>query len=103
MWGEEHKNSLLERIRQMSDIELIRMVGEEANQYRQDALQYAEAELQARGIELEDAASGQEGEFINGRKLDESLLICPVCHGKMRAGYLYAQKEVIILFSDNSE
>lgn len=105
MWREEQQDSLRERIRQMSDEDLIKMVCEDASQYRQDALQCAEAELAARGIELvdEDAPVQEEGEFFHGKKLDESLLACPVCHSKMRTGYLYGQKEVIIMFTDNSE
>ena len=92
-----------ERIRQMSDDELIRMVCDEADQYREDVLQYAEAELAARGIELEDEPNQQADELIAGRKLDESLLTCPGCRSRMRAGALFAQKEVTILFNDNNE
>ena len=105
MWREEQQDSLRERIRQMSDEELIKMVCEDASQYRQNALQAAEAELAARGIELvdEDATAQAEGEFFHGRKLDEALLTCRVCHGEMRKGYLYGQKEVIVMFTDNSE
>ena len=105
MWRNEEQNSMRERIRQMSDEELIRMVCDDADQYREDALQYAEAELAARGIELEeeDEPNQQAGDFIGGRKLDESLLTCAVCRGRMRAGSLFAQKEVTVLFDDNSE
>lgn len=104
MWKNEEQDSMQERIRHMSDEELIRMVGDDADQYREDVLQYAEAELAARGIELEEEEPNQQaGAVISGRKLDESLLICPVCRSRMRAGALFAQKEITILFNDNNE
>ena len=105
MWRNEEQNSMRERIRQMSDDELIRMVCDDADQYREDVLQYAEAELAVRGIELEedDEPNQQPGAVIGGRKLDESLLTCAVCRSRMRAGALFAQKEVTILFNDNNE
>jgi len=104
MWRNEEQNAMQERIRQMSDDELIRMVGDEADQYRDDVLQYAEAELAARGIELEeDEPDQQVGAVISDRKLEESLLTCAVCSSRMRAGALFAQKEVTILFNDNNE
>jgi hypothetical protein len=105
MWRNEEQNSMHERIRQMSDEELIRMVGDEADQYRDDVLQYAEAELVARGVELEeeDEPNQQASAIIGSRKLDESLLTCAVCHSRMRAGALFAQKEITILFNDNNE
>ena len=105
MWRNEEQNSMRERIRQMSDDELIRMVCDEADQYREDVLQYVEAELAARGIELEeeDEPNQQTGAVISGRKLDESLLTCAVCRSRMRTGALFAQKEVTIMFNDNNE
>ncbi len=104
MWNEEQPNPLRERIRQMADEELIRMVCEEADEYRDDVLQYAEAELAVRGIELVDEDEpGQQGKFIGGSKPDESLPNCAVCNSKMRTASLFAQKEVTILFNDNNE
>ena len=105
MWKNEEQNARRERIRQMSDDELIRMVCDEADQYREDVLQYVEAELAARGIELEeeDEPNQQTGAVISGRKLDESLLTCAVCRSRMRTGALFAQKEVTIMFNDNNE
>ena len=105
MWKNEEQDSMQERVRHMSDEELIRMVGDDADQYREDALQYAEAELAARGIELEeeDEPNQQAGAVISGRKLDESLLTCAICRSGMRAGALFAQKEITILFNDHNE
>ena len=110
MSSDPELTELRERLSKMSDDELIRMVCEEYNDYREEALRIAEAELAQRGIYLEDAdvpSAGVGSTPMAGdsavRVSNRTTLYCSTCSGELRSGYLFAQKEIVILFSDNNE
>ena len=104
---------LRERLLKMSDEELIRMVCEDYDDYREEALRAAEEELERRGIVIDDgsasmnAASNGGGAAVeNGvadRGANRATLYCAACGGELRSGYLFAQKEITVLFADNNE
>jgi hypothetical protein len=99
MWTDENQTEFKEHIAKLSDDELVKLVCEDYADYRAEALQYAEAELAARGIQLEDETA--EGENKNAVARIASK--CQVCQGAMRSGVLFAGKELTILFSDTNE
>jgi hypothetical protein len=114
MWADPNLNELKERISKMSDEELLQMVGEDFEDYRQEALQFAEAELAARGIQLED----REKEVPRGFPRNEAPFVppgrnrnpntpfdmqCNLCGGLMRSGFLHAKFEITISFTDKNE
>jgi hypothetical protein len=99
---------LKERISKLSDEELIEMVTVAADEYRQEALDYAKAELKYRRVDWsqpnpEEAEPADE----SGRAAEEPLVnrtaaTC-VCGGALRSGTLVAEKELTIIFLDNRE
>ena len=99
---------LKQRLAALSDEELVRMVTEEAADYRKDALDFAKAELRSRGVDFslpepdENETKGDANESVDplrsGRRGG-----CPSCGGPLRAGTLVGEKEVTIIFSDNKE
>jgi hypothetical protein len=105
MWTDENQEEFKEHISKLSDDELVKIVCEDYADYREEALQYAEAELAARGIQIEDEtveSTGEqaaEGETIITGKTP----VCQICNGEMRSGVLFAGKEVTVFFSDTSE
>lgn len=122
MSSDPQLRELRERLAKMSDDELIRMVCEEYADYREEALEIAEEELAARGIYLEDgdaapvagvAAASDNGlggmgggsnvSMATGRAANRAALSCSACGGALRSGYLFAQKEITVLFADNNE
>jgi hypothetical protein len=100
---------LKERLSKMSDDELIEMVTVGASDYRQEALDYANAELKHRGVDLSNLKT-KEAEQAEEPAVEhaESIRVppgsaCFVCGGKFRAGTLVAEKELTIIFSDTHE
>lgn len=100
---------LKDRITALTDDELIEMVTVGANDYREDALDYARAELRKRGVDYstvqekdtEPPASFEPFPTMSGRNPDES--VCAICGGQLRAGSLVAEKELTVIFNDNRE
>jgi hypothetical protein len=100
---------LKERIAGHSDEELIEMVTLGSRDYREEALNYARAELQNRGVNWSEAAGKEPPpetkqapepvETTDG--LPSSG--CSMCGGSLRVGTLVAEKELTIVFSDNHE
>ena len=113
MSSDPELNELRERLSKMSDDELIRMVCEDYREYREEALRFAEEELAQRGIYLDDDnAAGKEPLGVvplsteNGgavKAANRATLYCGVCGGELRSGYLFAQKEIVVMFADNNE
>ena len=110
MSSDPELTELRERLSKMSDDELIRMVCEEYNDYREEALRIAEVELAQRGIYLEDADAPTAGVMSTPsesgsavRVSNRTTLDCRTGSGELRSGYLFAQKEIVVLFSDNNE
>lgn len=101
---DEQLSELKDRISQMSNEELLRIVEVDYDDYRIEALQFAEEELGKRTIPFErparDAGGAEDAESIASA---ESNAPCGNCGGVMRSGLLFADKELSILFADNNE
>lgn len=69
---------LQEKISQMSDEELLRMVGVDARQYRQEALDLAKSEMARRGLAFDQQANDQQANSIQ----------CIKCAGLMEEGFI---------------
>jgi hypothetical protein len=102
---------LRQRISSLTDDELIAMVTHNAADYRDDALQYARAELRSRGVDFSStAAEGTPEEESDPVDSVDPLALkggrrgaCPSCNGPLRVGTLTAEKELTIVFADNHE
>ena len=104
MFLDEQLSELKDRISQMSNEELLRIVEEEYDDYRVEALQFVEAELGKRGIPFQSPVlAADDNEDNDSRVTIENLAPCASCGGRMRSGLLFADRELSILFSDNNE
>jgi len=100
---------LKDRIASHSDEELIEMVTVGSSDYREEALNYARAELQNRGVNWSEAAD--KGPPLEPKQVPEPVEStdglpssgCSMCGGSLRMGTLVAEKELTIIFSDNHE
>ena len=101
---------LKQRIAEHSDEELIEMVTVGSSDYREEALNYARAELQNRGVKWSEVADS-ETEALETKQVPEPMEStdglprsgCSMCGGSLRVGTLVAEKELTIVFSDNHE
>ena len=103
MFMDDELNELKDRISQMSDLELLRIVEVEYDDYRKEALEFAEAELGKRSIPFGKPELAEEAEDADSIAPAESTVPCAKCGGVMRPGLLFADKELTILFSDSNE
>jgi hypothetical protein len=100
---------LRERIADLTDQELVEMVTVGAGDYRQEALDYARAELRSRGVDFsetqhkEEEAEADFDPFPLTRQAGLPESKCGICGGELRAGTLVADKELTIVFGDNRE
>lgn len=104
MIPDEELNALKERLSQMSDRELLKIVEEEYGDYRREAIEFAEQELTKRNVPFESPDLDEEaddGDYDSG--MNGSTVSCSNCGGKIRAGVLFADKELTVLFHDNNE
>jgi hypothetical protein len=62
-------------------------------EYRPEAVEYARAELTARGAMPAPSAPAA----------DQAAAVCLRCGGSMRPGTLVGEREVVMVFSDNHE
>ncbi len=101
----EEAMELQKKITQLSDEQLLEMVTVESGDYRQEALDYAKAELTSRGIDFAPASDEkrESSEESVVPPLDARGLVCLGCGGQMRPGALVAEKELTIVFTDNHE
>src|SRR5262245_62742989 len=93
----------------LSDDQLIEMVTVAAGDYRPEALDFAKAELESRGVEWsnvqpreaqpEDSTESETEQPAAG--LPGSA--CVVCGAQLRSGRIVAEKESTIIFDDNQE
>jgi hypothetical protein len=95
------------RISQMSDDELLQIIQVDYADYRQEALDFAKAELEKRNISYEESDLDEED---TAESEDSSSVVsaagnipCDVCGGEMRSGTIFADKELSILFPDKNE
>lgn len=111
---DNESDELRERISQMSDGELLRIVGPDRNDYVEEAIEFAVRELRIRNIPFEqqprsttpaitsaDETVSTDDESMGGEV--EVVQPCDVCRGPMRAGTLFADGEVTMLFQDTEE
>jgi hypothetical protein len=105
---------LKDRLVKLSDEELIEIVKAPPGEYRQDALDIANAELKWRRVEIPDSDEGIEdapaGPYdpsalgvIQAAREAGSRNGCLFCGGPLRPGTLVAEKELTVVFSDNQE
>jgi len=104
---DDQLNELKERISQMSDSELLRIVEVDYADYRKEAIEFALAELSKRFVPFEapdldqiDTDDGDSAEELASATTPEP---CAACEGPMRNGLLFSDKELTILFPDNNE
>ncbi len=117
---------LRERMSSLSSEDLLRIVNVEYRDYRPEALEYAKAELDSRGLAYgrpkssslkldggshdvdypdDDGQLDQEdGESDQGDFAEFKPSFCIVCGAQTRSGYLFAGKgEMTVVLSDNNE
>jgi hypothetical protein len=102
MFPVDELNELKDRISQMSDRELLRIVEVEYADYRKEAIEFAEVELGKRTIPFEKPELDAD-EDADSIAPAASKAPCGNCGGVMRSGLLFAEKELTILFSDSNE
>jgi hypothetical protein len=87
--------ALKKRISKLPSEELLRIVNDESEGYRAEAISFAKEELEARG-----PISFEENDGECGGAVKQSSR-CPRCGGSMRSGLLSTEKELMILFTDD--
>jgi hypothetical protein len=104
MFPVDELNELQDRISQMSDRELLRIVEVEYADYRKEAIEFVEVELGKRSIPFEKPPPvSDEAEEADSMAPAKSDVACGNCGGVMRSGLLFAEKELTILFADSNE
>ena len=104
MFPDEQLSELKDRLSQMSNEELLQIVEVEYDDYTEDALRFAETELGKRSVSFERPAPGSDEAEDNDSIVSErDIDPCVTCGGVMRAGLLFADRELSILFADNNE
>ncbi len=110
---------LRERFSQMEDEALLRIVGEEASDYRPEAVEVAREEIRRRGLEtaaqaktsaasapersLSDVPFESEDEADEADVPEPEVLLCPACGSALRNAVLLADNQIIAVFEDNRE
>src|ERR1044072_3192712 len=105
---EDESAELKERMSQMTDSELLRIVGPDRNDYVEEAIEFAASELKIRNIpfEKQPRSAAQEPVNTDDELVEDSataIAPCDVCRGAMRPGLLFADKEVTMLFQDSEQ
>lgn len=106
MWMDETLRELKQRISDMSSDELLNIVEVDFDDYRQEAIDFAKAELMARGIHFKGASSqmsvssSETGDTSEAAASEPS---CVKCGSKTRLGVLLGESEITIMFSDRDE
>jgi len=113
---------LRERFSQMEDEDLLRIVGEEAADYRPEAIEVARQEIQRRGLtatrplKTEPRSTKSTSAAAQALPADEEeeeegepdapkqdWVTCAVCGGGLRSAVLLADHPIIAVFEDNRE
>jgi hypothetical protein len=105
---------LRQRVADLSDEELQRMVTVEARDYRKEAIDFALRELEARGVALtaENATTAGGGDEVESPDdpddADEADArtqgpACAACGGPVRAAVLVGEREIIAVFRNGEE
>ena len=104
MFLDEELSQLKDRISQMSDQQLVRIVEVESGDYRKEAVEFAEAELQKRNVPFEKPKPAvSQTEEAEPTPQPGRRMRCPNCSSWMRAAILFADKELTMVFTDNNE
>ncbi|MGA9769365.1 MAG: hypothetical protein WBV94_10010 [Blastocatellia bacterium] len=101
----DESDELKEKISQMSDGELLRIVGPDRNDYVEEAIEFAVRELKIRSIPF-DEKSEASAASTDEESLEQSAIIIPpcyICGGPMRSGSLIADNELTIFLPDSDE
>ncbi len=102
---------LRERISALSDDQLLRMVYDEADQYRPEALEVAEEEVERRGLAAEGATveeasrpnAAEDPDEAAGALHSQQGLLCATCGSGLRPALLVGESQVVAIFEDNRE
>ena len=101
---------LKERITQMSDGELLRIVGPDRDDYRHEAIAFAQNELRLRHIPFDDDDAVDEAESeadadgrANAARPTRVTEPCAACGRPTRQGLLLSDKELTVYFQDTEE
>jgi hypothetical protein len=97
---DDESKALKERMADLSDAELLKIVGSESADYRKQALDLAKSELARRGV---PAQVSPEALYGQGSSPDANENVCPACQGQLRPGILFADRELTMIFTDNDE
>ncbi|MFY9608285.1 MAG: hypothetical protein WAU45_06665 [Blastocatellia bacterium] len=105
---EDETRELKERITNMTNEELLKIVTVERNDYRREAIDFATSELQTRGVRFDPAADiedddEEESDAADATISGKTLLPCELCGGAMRVGQMFADRELTIFFPDDDE
>ncbi|RPI24441.1 MAG: hypothetical protein EHM61_17065 [Acidobacteria bacterium] len=114
---------LRDRFAEMEDEDLLRLVSEEASDYRPEAIEVARQEIQRRGLDTGRPSKADtpaaESTSEAGTSLDreeaedesepepsasqQDWVTCAICAGRLRSAVLLAENQVIAVFDDNRE
>ena len=88
---------LKKRISKLPSEELLRIVNDDSEGYRAEAVIFAKEELEARGpISFQENAGECSGTVEQSSR-------CRSCGGSMRSGLLSTETELMIIFTDDGE
>jgi hypothetical protein len=97
---DDESRALKERMADLSDAELLKIVGSESEDYRKEALDLARSELARRGVPMQVRP---EELYQQARGPEPNENVCPACQGQLRPGILFADRELTMIFTDNDE
>jgi uncharacterized protein with PIN domain len=97
---DDESRALKDRMADLSDGELLKIVGSDSADYRKEALDLAKSELARRGVPAEVSP---ETLYRQGSSPEADENVCPACQGKLRPGILFADRELTMIFTDNDE
>src|SRR5437764_14592727 len=105
---DDELRELRERITEMSDADLQRLVGKDRKEYRAEAIAFAREELNARQAaadsqDNEADEADDEDDADDGRVPAMNGQLCNLCGGAMRRGALFADREMTVYFDDTDE
>jgi hypothetical protein len=103
MFPDDELNQLQDRLSQMSDRELLRIVEVEYDDYRKEALEFAEAELTKRNVPFERQGAIQDDAEEDEEAPAHRDVRCSECGSMMSAGIMFADKELTMVFTDDNE
>lgn len=104
-------DELRERIGALNDDQLLRMVYDESDQYRPEALEVAKEEIARRGLAAEETPVEEERseaeeageEAAEAALRSQQSLLCATCGSGLRPALLVGESQVVAIFEDNRE